>query len=130
MTDDADAPDNVRRLPGADALPENLMRVEAGGDRSVYCQHPSVLIVEHTRSLTCANPRCGAVLDPFDFVRTQGRLIQLAWENYDQAKRLANEAVDRVTALKAEEKRLRAMVKRLQEKTGAVLIARPNKGNV
>lgn len=42
--------------------------------------------------------------------------IQRAWSAYRQAMTQANEVAERVSVLKKEEQRLRAMVKRLQEK--------------
>jgi hypothetical protein len=58
----------------------------------------AVTLDEHTRTVTCADPKCGA------------------WSAYRQAMTQANEVAERVTVLKKEEQRLRAMVKRLQEK--------------
>ena len=87
-------------------------------------------INDHTRTIQCADPKCGAVLDPFTFIRAQAHTIASAWDAHSRAMRQANEVADRVTVLKREEQRLRAMVKRLQEKTGAVFVSRPGKASL
>mgnify|MGYP000328965747 FL=1 len=81
-----------------------------------WCSHEAVTLDEHTRTIVCANVKCGAVLDPFNFLANQGNTIQRAWSAYRQAMQQANEVAERVSVLKKEEQRLRAMVKRLQEK--------------
>ena len=106
--------DNVKQLPGATALPGNPM--EMAPRRPGWCSHEAVTLDEHVRTVTCADPKCGAVLDPFDFLAGNGRTIQRAWSAYREAMRQANEVAERVSVLKKEEQRLRAMVKRLQEK--------------
>ncbi|HKX42710.1 MAG TPA: hypothetical protein VJO99_16255, partial [Burkholderiaceae bacterium] len=73
---------------------------------------------------TCANTRCGATLDAFEFLRTNAHTIERAWLNYRQVSRQASEIAERVHVLKKEEARLRAMIKRLQDKSGAVLAVR------
>ena len=106
--------DNVKQLPGATALPANPM--EMAPRRPGWCAHESITLDEHLRTVTCAGPKCGAVLDPFDFLASNGRTIQRAWSAYSEAMRQANEVAERVSVLKKEEQRLRAMVKRHQEK--------------
>ncbi len=106
--------DNVQRFPGAGALPDNPM--ELAPRRPGWCGHESVTLDEHTRTVTCANPKCGAVLDPFKFLVSNAQTIQRAWSAYRQAMTQANEVAERVSVLKKEEQRLRAMVKRLQDK--------------
>lgn len=103
--------DNITAFPGAGDLPENLMEVQR--DRG-YCQHPRILADEHTRTVNCL--ACNATLDPFFFVLQQAQLISRAWENHAHCVRQANELQDRIHALKKEEQRLKAMLKRLQDK--------------
>lgn len=118
--------DNVTAFPGAPDLPDNPMQMAPR--HPGWCRHDAVILDEHTRTIQCADPKCGAVLDPFNFLKQQAHTISGAWEAHGRAMRQANEVADRVTVLKREEQRLRAMVKRLQEKTGAVIVARPGKG--
>lgn len=106
--------DNVLKFPGAHALPENPM--EMAPRRLGYCNHESVTLDEHTRTVTCADPKCGAALDPFNFLASNGNTIQRAWSAYRQAMQQANKVAERVSVLKKEEQRLREIVKRLQEK--------------
>ncbi len=106
--------DNVQQFPGAQALPDNPL--ELAPRRPGWCGHESVTLDEHTRTVICADPKCGATLDPFGFLVSNAHTIQRAWSAYKQAMRQANEVAERVTTLKKEEQRLRAQVKRLQEK--------------
>lgn len=103
--------DNIKPFPGADGLPENILM--ANRTRS-YCQHPRILADELTRTINCLD--CSATLDPFLFVLQQAELITRAWDRHKHVTHEASEIADRVHALKKEEQRLRAMVKRLQEK--------------
>lgn len=103
--------DNVTAFPGAGDLPTNLLEVKPDHG---YCQHPRILADEHTRTVNCLE--CGATLDPFNFVRQQAVLISRAWDRHRHVIGEANQIAERVHALKKEEQRLRAMVKRLQEK--------------
>lgn len=114
--------DNVTAFPGAADLPENPMHVTPRPFG--YCRHDAVILDEHTRTIQCADPKCAAVLDPFNFLRQQAHTISNAWSAHASAMRQANEVAERVTVLKREEQRLRAMVKRLQDKTGAVVMVR------
>jgi hypothetical protein len=118
--------DNVTAFPGGADLPENPMQIAP--KHLTWCSHDAVILDGHTRTMQCADPKCGAALDPFTFLLKQVHTIESAWNAHKQAMRQANEVADRVTVLKREEQRLRAMVKRLQEKTGAVIVARPGKG--
>jgi hypothetical protein len=114
--------DNVTALPGTSALPENPMAFTP--ERPGYCSHDAILIDTHTRTIRCAEVNCGAMLDPFNFLCSNARTISSAWSSYREVTRRANEIAERVHELKKEEARLRAMVKRLQEKSGAVLSVR------
>lgn len=117
MTDDT-----VKQFPGGQGLPENPLQVTPR--RPGWCDHASILIDQHTRSVQCSNTACGAVLDPFDYLLRNAHAIQRAWDDHRSVMRQVAEVAERVTVLKKEEKRLRAMVKRLQEKSGAVLAVR------
>jgi hypothetical protein len=118
--------DNVTAFPGAPGLPDNPMQIAPR--HPGWCRHDAVILDEHTRTIQCADPKCGAVLDPFSFLKQQAHTISNAWSAYSHAMRQANEVANRVMVLKREEQRLRAMVKRLQDKTGAVIVTRPEKG--
>jgi hypothetical protein len=115
--------DNVTPLPCAAALPENPLAF-APRTHLDWCRHEAVLIDVHTRSIRCAEVKCGAVLDPFDFLVSNARTVSSAWSNYHEMQRRVSELAERVHELKKEEQRLRAMVKRLQDKTGAVMSMR------
>jgi hypothetical protein len=115
--------DNITPFPGATDLPVNPLGVESSGYRH-FCSHDFVTLDAHTRTVQCAGPKCGAVLDPFNFLLSNAQTIRRAWDAHAQAMRQTNEVAERVSMLKKEEQRLRAMVKRLQEKSGAVLNVR------
>lgn len=119
--DDKVRGDNVVRL-GAD-LPENLMTLEKHRHVPFYCEHPAIRLDAHERMVHCT--KCGARLDPFDFLHSNARTITSAWHNYDQAKAQVRDIAERISVLKKEEKRLRGVVKRLQDKSGEVLSVRP-----
>lgn len=116
----------VRAFPVAE-IPENLLAIEPRGAGVPYfCAHESVSLNEHDRVVNCA--RCGATLDPFNFLLSNARTIQMAWQNYREAQRKVSELNERIAVLAKEEKRLRAQVKRLQDKTGGVLNLRVGDG--
>jgi len=114
--------DNVKAFPGTGDLPENPMRIAPR--LNGFCSHEKIILDEHTRSIQCADSKCGAILDPFNFLHKNAQTIQSAWSNYNYVRKQANEIADRVGALKKEEQRLRAMIKRLQEKSGSVITTR------
>lgn len=111
--------DNVATFPGSPDLPENNMQLAPR--LPGWCNHDSVVLDEHTRTMKCADVKCGATLDPFDYLRSNAHSIARAWNAHREVMRQANEVAERVSVLKKEEQRLRAMVKRLQEKSGAVV---------
>ena len=114
---------NVTRFPGSPGvqeLPENPLQLAPRPFK--YCGHDAVLLDEHSRTVTCTE--CGALLDPFDYLRSNARTISSAWALHAHMRQEIAVLVERVDTLKKEEKRLRAMVKRLQEKSGAVLATR------
>jgi hypothetical protein len=114
--------DNVTAFPGASGLPENPLQVAPR--QMMYCGHDQVILDEHTRTLQCANTKCGATLDPFNYLRENGHLLARAWSRHREVMRQATEVAERVSDLKKQEQRLRALVKRLQQKTGAVVDVR------
>lgn len=114
--------DNVKPIHGAVDLPENPLGLAPRRDG--WCSHPNVMLDPHTRTITCVDTKCGAVLDPFNFLQMNATTIESAWRNYRHVTNQAKEIAERVHQLKKEEQRLRAMIKRLQEKTGAVLSVR------
>ena len=116
--------DNVTQFPGAEALPENPLQMAPRPGLFSYCQHESVVLDDVRRTVQCADPKCGAVLDPFDFLKHNAQVIQRAWSAHRAVMLQANQVTERVHALKKEEQRLRAMVKRLQDKSGSVVNVR------
>lgn len=117
-----DTVDNITALPQAAGLPENPLGIAPR--QPGFCSHEAVLLDEHTRTVRCANLNCGATLDAFSFLLGNARVIERAWLSHREVSRIAKEIAERVHLLKKEEQRLRAMVKRLQERTGAVLNVR------
>lgn len=109
----------VHAFPGNE-LPENPMQIEPRPFG--FCNHENVRLSEHDREINCV--KCGATLDAFDFVRSNASTIQRAWQNHKEASRIVDELHERIGALKKEEARLRAQVKRLQDKSGEVLSVR------
>lgn len=114
--------DNITPFPGSAEMPENLLQLAPR--HPGWCDHATLMIDGHLRTIACADPKCGAALDPFDYLHKNAQHLQRAWDNYRHASREATAAAERVSVLKKEEQRLRAMVKRLQEKSGAVVSVR------
>lgn len=115
--------DNIRQFPTSE-LPENTL-VARRDDKMYSCSHAKLICDEHSRTIVCANDRCAKVIEPFQYIFTQALHIQDAWQRHGQVSRELRELCDRLGTLKKEEKRLRAMVKRLQDKTGGVIDMRP-----
>lgn len=114
--------DNITPFPGRAELPENPITLVA---RPLgFCHHAAIELDEHSRTVRCADPKCGAVLDPFDFLRHNAILLRRAWAAHREVSQKASEVAARVTALKAEEKRLRGRVATLQKKPGLVVNTR------
>jgi hypothetical protein len=101
--------DNVTPIGGG-ALPENPL--QPAPRRDGFCDHDALIVDAHERTVRCANPKCGATIDPFGYLLHNARRIQQAWDMHKQVMRQVNEVNERVHALKKEEQRLRAMVKR------------------
>lgn len=113
--------DNVISAFAGRELPPCPMTV-TNSTNNLICNHPSLLIDTHDRSIRCA--KCNAVLDAFNYLATNGASIQRAWAEArfvrSEIEKL-NESVDR---LKREEKRLKALVRRLQDKSASRLDVR------
>jgi hypothetical protein len=111
-------------FPGSEPLPENTLQlVERKG---VYCDHTLIALDDHERIVRCT--ACGKCFDPFTFLREQARHIQTAWQHHRQVQHMVKEKHSALQTLQAEEKRLRAQVKRLKEKTDSIdLRAEPSK---
>lgn len=115
--------DNVVHAFPKSELPDQTLIIEPrppGGPH--YCQHPGLRIDPHERTIACSH--CGQALDTFDFIHQNAIVINRAWQDHAHVRREMNEMQARVTALKKEEKRLRAMVQRLGDKAGAVIDVR------
>jgi hypothetical protein len=112
--------DNITELPHAAGLPDNPLVIAPR--LPGFCAHEAVILDEHSRTVQCA--RCNATLDAFGFLLSNARVIERAWQGHREVSRIAKEIAERVHMLKKEELRLRAMVKRLQDRTGAVLDVR------
>jgi hypothetical protein len=87
-----------------------------------YCQHEAIRVDPHERVVSCA--ACAQVLDPFDYLHGEALAIRRGWQRHREVMANVRELVDRVDALKREEKRLKAAIKRLGEKAGPVVTVR------
>ncbi len=117
MTDDRD---NVRSLPTAGALPENPIEIEQ--QPFSCCRHESILIDSHLRTIECK--KCGASLDAFDYLLNDATNIQRAWQYHREVMARVDRLNESVTKLVREEKRLKASVRRLQEKAATAVTTR------
>lgn len=118
--------DNVIHAFPTSELPENLVQVAPKASHLPYhCEHGAVRLDEHDRSVQCT--KCGAMLDPFNFILKQAKTLQTAWDNYKYVRRELNEVTERITYLKKEEQRIKARIKRLQSKTDTIVIYDPTK---
>lgn len=111
---------DVTPFPGSGELPENLLQVEPR--QPGYCSHDTLRVNLHARTIACSH--CGAVLDAFDYVAQNAQHMARAWQMHDNVKHQVDELQNRLTALKAEEKRLRDRVKRLKEKEDGVVVVK------
>lgn len=106
-------------FPGSGELPENPLQIERTRG---FCAHDAVRLDEHSRTVTCT--ACNAVLDPFDFLRSNALTLKNAWDSHRYVSQQLRELQDRVTTLKREEARLKARIKTAQAKAGDVVIGR------
>jgi len=115
--------DNVIHAFKAAELPEQTLVIEKEPPgKTMFCQHPGLRINAHERTIVCAH--CGQALDPFDFIHKSALVINRAWQDHAHVTREIRDMQDRVTALKKEEKRLKALTKRLADKTETVIDVR------
>lgn len=105
--------DKVIAFPSAEPLPENPIAIEKPPSYN-YCRHESVSLDEHNRVVNCV--KCGAVLDPFNFLHENARTIQTAWDHHRQVMAKVHEIGERLQVLVKEEKRLKGRVRTLKEK--------------
>jgi len=89
-------------------LPECPVTIER---RVGYCQHQSINLIEHDRQVVCT--KCGATLDPFDYLLHEARAISYGWEKYREVIRLIEERRKQLADLDKEKKRLQGQVRRL-----------------
>lgn len=115
--------DNITQFPGS-GEPDNPLQLAPRHAGVFFCSHDAVVIDKHHRTVRCANTKCGATLDAFDFLLSGATTIGRAWESYRHAQRETAQLVERVHELKKEERRLRAMVERLQKRSGSVLVTK------
>ena len=115
--------DNVIHAFKPAELPEQTLAIEKHPPgKPIYCDHGSLRIDAFDRTIACA--KCGQMLGPFDFLHKSAHVINRAWQDHASVRRDMSDMQDRVTALKKEEKRLKAMVKRLGDKTETVIDVR------
>lgn len=115
--------DNIRSLPGVEGIPDCPMELVSSRSKQIfYCDHPSLIIDVHERSIRCA--KCDAALDAFDYLASTGQQIQCAWADYKAVRNRINDFNESIARLQREEKRLKALVKRLQDKTASKLDVR------
>lgn len=100
----------IRAFP-AKELPECPVAFEERRHAFSYCQHPLININTHDRLITCA--KCGATLDPFDYVAAEARAIRRGWDDYRQIQALLSERRQQIADLDRERKRLQGQVRRL-----------------
>lgn len=86
------------------------------------CDHPAVRLDEHSRTMECT--QCGAVLDPFDFLRRNAMTLQRAWRDHKYVKGQLEELNTRVDALKKEERRIKARIGTLKKRDTSVVLVR------
>lgn len=113
----------VMPFPKKPEAPENLLTIS--DERYSYCSHDKISLEAHTREVRCANPKCGKVFDAFDYLLMNAQHLRSAWANYAQMQRIDKELNQSIANLKAEEKRLRALLKRLNAKNTDTISTRP-----
>jgi len=103
--------DNIRQFPGAE-IPEQTLSVER--EPFGFCNHDKISLDSHARTVRCA--KCDKVFDPFDFLKSEVRRLQDAWERHRDVRAKVTELNDRVEALKKEEARLKGRIKTARAK--------------
>ncbi len=105
--------DKVITFPGGEDLPENPLKLDSSKPYN-YCKHPRISLDDHKRTVDCID--CGAVLDPFDFLRGQARTLQDAWDRYKSVSLKVDELNKRAEILAKELASLQGKVRRAKEK--------------
>jgi len=82
-----------------------------------HCHHLSITLQEHERQVVCSE--CGAVLDPFDYLRGQVIAIRRGWGRYQEAQTRESKLRESIVQLEREQKRLKAQNQRLRDKAAA-----------
>lgn len=101
MTDDLEPSAPVLRL-----VPPGDYEIKSGAP----CRHGALTITERQRRIECKS--CGAVVDPFSVVLGYAREERM-WRHWDaEARKLRGE----IAGLKAEEKRVKARLRRARGK--------------
>ncbi|WP_343724876.1 hypothetical protein [Herbaspirillum huttiense] len=104
---------NVVSFPGVpQEVPEQTITLEKQPFN--MCQHAKISLDSHQRLVNCA--QCGAVLDPFEYLVKNAVVLRRAWTDHASVKHVLADMNDRAAALKKEEQRLKASVRRLKEK--------------
>lgn len=120
MIESDDEKSNVIAAFPQSGIPDNPLKVEP--ERHDFCSHDTLRIDPHARVVTCG--KCRAVLDPFQYLLDNARHLQMAWQHHHSVYAKARELVERVHELSKEEKRLKARVKTLEQKTGDLVSIR------
>lgn len=110
--------DKIINFPGAEELPENPVRLINSGKPYSFCNHARISLDEHKRTVDCMD--CGAVLDPFSFLRDQARTLQLAWSNYRTTSAKVQEINERIETLNKELASVQGKVRRAKEKVPVI----------
>ena len=97
----------IHAFPSRD-LPECPVSIE---QRHIYCRHDEISLVPHDRAVVCR--KCGATLDPFDYLMKEAQAIRSGWEHYRQVMRLVEERRQQVADLDKEKKRLQGRIRTL-----------------
>lgn len=107
--------DVIHAFPGSE-LPANPVTFADSKPPGApyYCRHEQIRLDRHLRVVECAV--CGAVLDPFDYLVTEACAMREGWRRHKEVRASLLELIERVDALKKEEKRLKAAVKRAADK--------------
>lgn len=101
----------IHAFPNRSEIPECSVSIET---KPGYCRHEQIRIVEHSRTVECA--KCGASLDPFDYIRGEAYALRRGWQDYKSISAMVREKQEAICVLEKERKRLHAQVKRLKDK--------------
>lgn len=105
--------DKVIALPGAREVPECTLTIER--QRFNLCNHDRITLDEHRRVIRCTD--CEKVFDPFSYMLSHANTITRAWSDYRSMQQRLSEKEATIEALAKEERRLKARVKTLKDKT-------------